>query len=152
MNTKDLEAARRLIAQFEDRATGRHNSTMFPTRPTELIPHAQERLESDWVNVMIRRLCGSDESRSLPRPRNDERFLEMASDWKSCQVGQHVFDLPGNPDPQSEYAWNCVAPIRDETWLYMFDPNREPEPRLVYRFMPVRIVHVVRNYAWRRIA
>ncbi len=26
MNVKDIEAAKRLIAQFEDRATGRHNS------------------------------------------------------------------------------------------------------------------------------
>lgn len=27
MNCKDIEAARKLIAQFEDRADGRHNST-----------------------------------------------------------------------------------------------------------------------------
>jgi hypothetical protein len=36
MNTRDVEAARRLIAQFEDRAVGRHNSTMFSSRETEL--------------------------------------------------------------------------------------------------------------------
>ncbi len=44
MNCADLAAARRLIAQFEDRADGRHNSTNMPgARPTELRTQTEER-------------------------------------------------------------------------------------------------------------
>jgi len=42
MNQADINASRRLIAQFEDRADGRHNSTRMRTQ-TELPAPSYER-------------------------------------------------------------------------------------------------------------
>jgi hypothetical protein len=61
MNAKDIEAARRLIAQFEGRVTGRHNSGQF--RPN--VRHQISQLESPRRS----------REREITRSRNDEIFL-----------------------------------------------------------------------------
>jgi hypothetical protein len=64
MNAADIAAARRLIAQFEDRADGRHNSTRLAQRDTELRPAVSEQAtpphfthearQAGWMNAVQR--------------------------------------------------------------------------------------------------
>lgn len=46
LNAADLAAAKRFIAQFNGEADGRHNSTMHPSRQTELETISREQYDS----------------------------------------------------------------------------------------------------------
>lgn len=108
MNTKDIEAARRLIAQFEDRAVGRHNSTMFPAR-TE--GHAAVQQSTPIVNA--RTVPAREWSLRYPAPReritldelhfaladrNQDRIefpgIVLVKKWEDCRIGECVEKLP----------------------------------------------------------
>lgn len=72
MNNADISAARRLIAQFEGRALGRHNSNEWQ-RPDEFRKSTDAPVER-FGGVVIRR------------------------DWSECRRGEYAWSLPGNPD------------------------------------------------------
>jgi hypothetical protein len=134
MNAADIAAARRLIAQFEDKADGRHNSTNVPAlRPTELPPPQKEGLNDLPVTYRPKpsdfpagfewmAFGGLRAVLDIPLPLIANTSIKAS--WQDCAVGDYAekindpftnFDewlgqilnnimVIGNPNDPSDYA------------------------------------------------
>lgn len=89
MNAHDIAAARRLIAQFEGKAEGRHNSTRLPNRPV-MIPQFEARVIDHEARVLENYYDRSLIVWSL----NFDLCGAVQPDWKHCALGEYVFELP----------------------------------------------------------
>ena len=171
MNQHDIDAARRLIAQFVE-GHGRHNSGQFPTRRQ---PPARENYRDTSPAAEARsRVIGQMYARSANMPDTlrrtlgldaglgEERYADITprfrADFADCDVGEYVWNIPGAPPgdhimvrvpepvPATFYAVDCE--IRGTVDLC----RRERE------FQRVRVVHRHPDHgraiahAWKRIA
>lgn len=126
MNHNDIAAARRLIAEFEDKAVGRHNSNQW-NRPS-LAP-SPLRDPQRMIPVIYRRTVTLKES------------------WKDCAVGDYC-----KPEEWQECEHPVLKMIAPMPFILNFyDYNPEESHIKTWEFQRKAIERDgTRSFAWRR--
>jgi hypothetical protein len=150
MNCKDIELARRIIAAFEGRALGRHNSSV-DLRDNEVarIERPSTGLNFDAGRVVSRQegTYETTERRVFPEDLIRRATVIIQPDWLRCEVGQVCALLPGGADPRTDLRWNVIPPITDDFL--------EASARMELDYRQFEAIRVLKDggiqFMWRRI-
>lgn len=106
MNASDISTARRLIAEFEDKAVGRHNSNQWnrpslapsplqnPHRMVPVFYRREVRIRESWKHCDVGDYCKPEEWQECEVPRlkmiSPVPFIPNVFDFNSCPDESHL--------------------------------------------------------------
>jgi hypothetical protein len=152
VNCKDIELARRIIAAFEGRALGRHNSSV-DLRDNEV---ARRRDISTGLNFdtgrVVSRQEETTERRVFPEDMIRRAVVIIQPDWLRCEVGQVCTVLPGGADPRTDLRWNVIPPMSRLINQFQADVSSQMREMDYLQFEAIRVLKGSDiQFMWRRI-